>query len=134
MFPSSMLLTVQPIDLRSTERSVAALTFLTRRLPMLPLRLRRSPSNPKYESKTGLSKQHYPRLIRSWYRPVIEELIAERIRQGLTQEEVNDMIGCADFLVNKWEAGLKLPSLYFMLLWCESLGMELQPAIVDDKD
>ena len=77
------------------------------------------------------ARNHQTRLIRTWYRPIIEELIIERKRIGITQSDIERMIDCAPSLIAKYEAGLKLPSLYNLLLWCEALGMELQPQKVD---
>jgi len=51
--------------------------------------------------------------------------------QGMGQLDVNEMIGCADNLIAKWEVGMKVPSLYYLLLWCEALGYELKLERVD---
>jgi hypothetical protein len=73
-----------------------------------------------------LTRRHYPRLIRTFYQPIISELVAERHRQQMTQMDVNEIVGCADSLIAKWESGNRLPSLYFLLLWVEALGLDLK--------
>lgn len=59
------------------------------------------------------------------YDPIIAHLRAVRQAKGLKQEEVDDKIGCAERLVSKWENRIKYPSAYFLLLWCQSLGVTL---------
>jgi ribosome-binding protein aMBF1 (putative translation factor) len=83
------------------------------------------------ERAAGFKRKHYPRLLRTFYRPTIERLITARQQQKLSVAEVNDMVGCADNLIAKYEAGLKMPSLYYLLLWCEALGVEMQLVDVD---
>lgn len=81
----------------------------------------------------GVRAKHYPRLIRTFYQPMTERLKQERRRQGINQMELAMIIGCTPSLLAKWEAGIKLPSLYSLLLWSESLGYELI-AIPADPD
>lgn len=119
-------------------KTISVRTFVSRRIPGPPIESRHLALSPNDQVnlhantfRPRMVREHYPRLIRQWYRPVIEELIVERHRCGYTQADIESMIGCAGSLVAKWEVGLKLPSLYHLLLWCEALGMELQPEKVD---
>lgn len=48
-----------------------------------------------------------------------------RQRRGLRQVDVDDMIGCAERLVSKWECRDRYPSAYFLLLWAQALGVTL---------
>ena len=56
---------------------------------------------------------------------VTKQLSRVRYAKGQTQEVVNDKIGVADRLVNKWECGDKYPTAYNMANWAESLGCRL---------
>lgn len=71
------------------------------------------------------TRPEMPRLRRDFFRPVITRLIERRKAMGLSQAEVNELVGCADNHLSKWEAGLFQPSIYFLLLWAESLGFRL---------
>lgn len=120
---------------------IAIRSFVSQRLPSKPL-CRQHPyvtaqqqaSLYIHMERPDMGKRHYPRLIRTWYRPVIEQLIHERRRQRMTQADVEKMIGCTAYLISKFETGIKLPSLYLLLLWCEALGVELQPLKVDHNE
>ena len=76
------------------------------------------------------TRPQMPRLKREFFQPVIARLIERRKKLGMTQAEVNDLVGCADNHLSKWEAGMFQPSIYFLLLWAESLGCSL--TLVDD--
>lgn len=62
---------------------------------------------------------------RAVFRPLIQQLIEARRKRGLRQEDLDLMIGCADRLVSKWESHTRNPSAYFLLLWCQALGVRL---------
>ena len=62
---------------------------------------------------------------RRFFDPIIDQLIAARKARGLTQDDVNEMIGCAERLVSKWECRHKYPSSYFLVLWAQALGVTL---------
>lgn len=72
-----------------------------------------------------------PRLLDEYFRPLIQILTLRRMLMGLTQEEVNHMIGAADGHLAKWEAHMFLPSSYFLVLWCEALGYRLKLAEIE---
>jgi transcriptional regulator with XRE-family HTH domain len=63
---------------------------------------------------------------RKIYDPIIDQLIEARKAKGLTQVEVDVRIGCADRLVSKWESRNRYPSAYFLLIWCQVLGVSLK--------
>lgn len=62
---------------------------------------------------------------------VTSQLSRMRYAKGKTQEEVNDKIGVADRLVNKWECGIKTPSGYLLMCYAEALGCKLMAVPVD---
>jgi len=66
-----------------------------------------------------------------FYRALIASLIEERHRQGITQERLCQIIGVSDGLVNKWESGVRLPSLFYFMCWCASLGLQLKTERTD---
>lgn len=68
---------------------------------------------------------------RRLFDPVIDQLIAARKARGLRQEDVNEMIGCADRLVSKWECREKYPSTYFLVLWAQALNVKLTVEMED---
>ena len=62
---------------------------------------------------------------RRLFDPVIDALIAVRHARGLRQADVDEMIGCAERLVSKWECREKYPSNYNLVLWAQALGVTL---------
>jgi len=70
-------------------------------------------------------RPEFKRLEESFYKPMIFNLIARRKKLGLTQEMVNDEMGVAPYSVSKYEVGMRFPSLYHLLLWCEALKCDL---------
>ena len=48
---------------------------------------------------------------------------------GLTQIEVNDMIGVADKIVSKWECGMRRPNVYNLYNWAEVLKCQIKLTI-----
>ena len=80
-------------------------------------------------SYAGAESRHYrdhmPRLEESFFTPVIAILTMRRMLRGLTQDELNEQVGCARNHLAKWEAGMLRPSAYFLLLWCEALDYRL---------
>lgn len=65
------------------------------------------------------------RLDRDFLGPLIEQLVDARHRLNLSQLELNARIGCSEGHLAKWEAGMHRPSLYFLLLWIEQLGLRI---------
>lgn len=63
---------------------------------------------------------------RTYLKSLIRPLATHRSQIGLTQDDANEKIGIADRLINKWEVGMKLPSMFSLYCWCEALGMELK--------
>lgn len=68
---------------------------------------------------------------RKLFDPVIDQLIAARLKRGLRQVDVDAMIGCAERLVSKWECREKYPSNYSLVLWAQALGVTLTVTMED---
>lgn len=60
-----------------------------------------------------------------YYTVIINQLRAARRLAGMTQEAVDHAIGVTGGLVAKWETGVRVPSAYFLMCWCEALGVIL---------
>lgn len=58
-------------------------------------------------------------------RPVIQRLIEVRRAKGLRQVDIDALIGCADRLTSKYEAGVRCPSINMLAVWCQVLGVAL---------
>lgn len=57
--------------------------------------------------------------------PLVEALIAERKRQGISQREVTRRLGTSSADVSLWERGLSRPRLDHLERWAAALGMTL---------
>ena len=57
---------------------------------------------------------------------VIPQFVKQRKKLGLSQNTVDDLIGCARGLVSKWEVGIRRPSGYLFCCWADSLKMEIK--------
>jgi len=70
---------------------------------------------------------------RRFYDPIIKQLVEVRKQRGLRQEDVDELIGCAERLVSKWECRDRYPSAYFLLLWAQALGVTLAVHMEEDQ-
>lgn len=52
---------------------------------------------------------------------VVTLLIKRRLELGITQDELNHMLGVADRLVSKWECGVRTPSSFHLYCWADAL-------------
>ncbi|NQU56675.1 MAG: helix-turn-helix transcriptional regulator [Rhodospirillales bacterium] len=60
------------------------------------------------------------------YADLIDDFVRRRRKLGLSQEAVNDRIGCADGLVGKWECGIRTPTPRSFAEWSRALGVRLE--------
>ena len=61
-----------------------------------------------------------------WYQPVLNKLIQRRRDLGLSQTDVDALIGCADNLVSKWEGGSRRPRMQSLYHWAQALDFEVR--------
>ncbi len=54
-----------------------------------------------------------------------DELARRRRRLGLSQEELDERLGCAERMVSKWECGRHAPTLGALVAWAEALGLRI---------
>ena len=78
-------------------------------------------------------RPHMQRINQDWFDPIVVTLIFRRQLSGITQEELNDRIGCADGHLAKWEARMFNPSAYYLIRWCEELKFRLKLESLDDE-
>jgi transcriptional regulator with XRE-family HTH domain len=64
------------------------------------------------------------------YEALIRALVERRKALGLTQQALDDKIGCAGGLVGKWECLNRTASLVSLVMWAEALGAEIAFATV----
>lgn len=57
---------------------------------------------------------------------VVKQLVDARHKAGMTQEMLNDALGIADRLVNKYECGIKSPSGFILYCWADALGCDVK--------
>ncbi|NQY00279.1 MAG: helix-turn-helix domain-containing protein [Flavobacteriaceae bacterium] len=62
-----------------------------------------------------------PKKREDFLKEVVNPMINRRKELGLTQEDVNHKLGVADFLVAKWERGIRSPTAFNFLCWAEVL-------------
>jgi ribosome-binding protein aMBF1 (putative translation factor) len=64
---------------------------------------------------------------------IVKELIRIRIEKGITQGELNQKLGYSEFLVTKWETGIRTPSSFALYNWAAALGAEITVAANDNN-
>ncbi|GAB1856118.1 hypothetical protein MHTCC0001_09530 [Flavobacteriaceae bacterium MHTCC 0001] len=60
---------------------------------------------------------------------VVSLLKDKRLELGISQQELNARLGMADFLLTKWENGIRTPLSYHLYCWADALDCKL--TIVD---
>lgn len=62
---------------------------------------------------------------RAFYRELITALAARRRALGLSQEQLDRILGVSDGQVGKWESLGRLPGAFMMMCWANSLKAKL---------
>ena len=57
---------------------------------------------------------------------VIPQFVQQRKKLGLSQNAVDDLIGCARGLVSKWEVGMRKPSGFLFCCWANTLKCDIE--------
>ena len=71
-------------------------------------------------------KFNYPHKIRTdFLHEVVKQLVKQRHRLGITQDELNHTLGVADRLVSHWECGVRTPTGFHLYCWADALESEL---------
>lgn len=63
----------------------------------------------------------------------VEALVQRRQDLGLTQRELDKLIGVSDCMVAKWEAGHRQPTASSMERWAAALGMRVDLSVASRK-
>jgi len=71
-------------------------------------------------------RDQFQRRSRKLYDEVIDQLVAARMAQGMTQTDVDELIGCSERQVSKWEAKMHYPSSYYLMVWCDALDVKIR--------
>ncbi len=71
-------------------------------------------------------KFNYPHKVRSdFLHDVVKELVRQRHRLGITQDDLNHTLGVADRLVSHWECGVRSPTAFHLYCWADALKSKL---------
>jgi len=65
--------------------------------------------------------------------PIIVALTAERIRQGLSQSDVQRRIPCAAGLISRAERGFNATTLPILRRWADVLGMDINLTVREQE-
>lgn len=57
--------------------------------------------------------------------PIIDQLIEERRKKGLSQEKLAEKVGYCRSPFSRYELGANAPNLRFLSNWAESLGYDV---------
>tara|TARA_A100001011_G_C14297597_1_gene839187 strand:+ start:253 stop:477 length:225 start_codon:yes stop_codon:yes gene_type:complete len=57
---------------------------------------------------------------------VISQFVVKREQLGLTQSNLDDILGVAKGLVSKWEVGIRKPSGYLFCCWADALNCDIK--------
>lgn len=85
-----------------------------------------------FERRAAYSRRPSPE-EHPFYYDLIHGLADKRKALGLTQEELNDMLGYSSGMLSKWEAFQRLPTSFTMMCWCQELGLHLKLVEHDDE-
>jgi len=64
-------------------------------------------------------------LGRIFHEHLIPQFVAARKKKGISQLEMDEILGVAKGLVSKWEVGIRRPSGYLFCCWADSLDMKI---------
>jgi transcriptional regulator with XRE-family HTH domain len=56
---------------------------------------------------------------------LIPQFVAARKKLGISQLEMDEILGVAKGLVSKWEVGIRKPSGYLFCCWADALKCEI---------
>ncbi|MDD7887875.1 helix-turn-helix domain-containing protein [Flavivirga sp. 57AJ16] len=67
-------------------------------------------------------KFDYPDKVRAdFLTDVVKPMVKQRKKLGLSQEDVDSLLGVADRLVSKWECGVRSPTAFHLYCWADAL-------------
>ncbi len=67
-------------------------------------------------------KFNYPHKVRrDFLHDMVKQLVRQRHRLGITQDDLNHTLGVADRLVSHWECGVRSPTAFHLYCWADAL-------------
>jgi DNA-binding XRE family transcriptional regulator len=86
--------------------------------------------------RRGFTLRRVPRLTSTkasrsemeFFAKMIDALRAKRCELGLSQEATSQIVGVSEGMVAKWETGHKMPNSFWLMCWCQALGVEVRLA------
>ena len=77
----------------------------------------------KSATRYGMSTRYA--LGRIFHQQLIPQFVEARKKLGISQLEMDEILGVAKGLVSKWEVGIRKPSGFLFCCWADSLKMKL---------
>ena len=65
-------------------------------------------------------------LGKSFHEQLIPQFVDARKKLGISQLEMDEILGVAKGLVSKWEVGIRKPSGFLFCCWADSLKMKIK--------
>ena len=70
---------------------------------------------------------YQPRITRrDFLTDIVVQFVQRRKALGLTQDDVDMLMGNADRAISKWECGLRTPTSFNLLCWAEALETKIE--------
>ena len=64
-------------------------------------------------------------LGKRFFTKIVPQFVEARNRKGITQANLDDILGVAKGLVSKWEVGIRKPSGYLFCCWADALDCDI---------
>ena len=78
----------------------------------------------KSDTKYGMSNRYA--LWKIFHEQLIPQFVDARKKLGISQLEMDEIIGVAKGLVSKWEVCIRKPSGFLFCCWADSLKMKIK--------
>lgn len=65
-------------------------------------------------------------MITNSWKDIIQQMVAIRNAQGISQEQLAFKIGCHPSLIHKWEQHKRVPSGFMFSCWADALGAKIK--------
>ena len=87
-------------------------------------------SQPDFSDPNDLQFPVFPRRDH-FLIDVIHQFVVRRQDIGLSQDEVDHIMGNPDRLVSKWECGMQIPTSFNLYCWAEAIRCQLKICVVE---
>ena len=72
-------------------------------------------------------------LGKKFFADIIPQFVKARNNKGITQANLDDILGVAKGLVSKWEVGIRKPSGYLFCCWADALDCDIKLEMRKDE-